>query len=105
MVNLCIPAAAIEAVGEAFAQGWQRSRRQPSPDEEAWLNINLGRVPLPVTALLETTLSARELIALQPGDVLSLGRAASQPVAVHVGQVHRFSGRLTRRGMDAGVAV
>ena len=28
MVNLCIPAAAIEAVGEAFAQGWQRSTRR-----------------------------------------------------------------------------
>jgi flagellar motor switch protein FliM len=105
MVNLCIPAAAIEAVGEAFAQGWQRSRRQPTPDEEKWLNANLGRVPLSVTALLETTLSARDLVALKPGDVLSLGRAASQPVAVHVGQVPRFSGRLVRSGMDAGVVV
>ena len=55
MVNLCIPAAAIEAVGEAFAQGWQRTRRQPSADEESWLHANLGRVQLPVTALLETT--------------------------------------------------
>ena len=105
MVNLCIPAAAIEAVGEAFAQGWQRSRRQPSAEEEKWLTANLGRVPLSVTALLETTFSARDLVALKPGDVLSLGRAASQPVAVHVGQVQRFSGRLMRSGMDAGVVV
>ncbi len=50
MVNICIPAAAIEAVGEAFEQGWQRTRKQPTPDEEAWLHANLGRVPLPVTA-------------------------------------------------------
>jgi len=105
MVNLCIPASAIEAVGEAFSQGWQRSRRQPTVEEEKWLNANLGRIPLSVTALLETTLSARDLVALKPGDVLSLGHAASQPVAVHVGQVPRFTGRLMRSGMHAGVVV
>jgi flagellar motor switch protein FliM len=105
MVNLCIPAAAIEAVGDAFAQGWQRARRQPSQEEEAWLHANLGRVQLPVTALLETTLSARDLIALQPGDVLALGHGAAQPVEVHVGTVRRFSGRLTRSGASAGVVV
>ena len=37
-------------VGEAFAQGWQRTRRQPTPTRRAWLHANLGRVPLPVTA-------------------------------------------------------
>jgi flagellar motor switch protein FliM len=105
MVNLCIPAAAIEAVGEAFAQGWQRTRRQPTAEEETALHANLGRVQLPVTALLETTLPARDLIALKPGDVLSLGHAAAQPVDVHVGSVRRFNGRLTRSGGGAGVIV
>ena len=60
---------------------------------------------MPVTALLETTLSARDLIALKPGDVLSLGHGAAQPVDVHVGTVRRFSGRLTRHGAGAGVLV
>jgi flagellar motor switch protein FliM len=105
MVNLCIPAAAIEAVGEAFAQGWQRARREPTPGEETWLHANLGRVCLPVTALLETTLPARDLIALRPGDVLSLGHAATLPIDVHVGDVRRFGGRLTRVGSGAGVLV
>ena len=105
MINLCIPAAAIEAVGEAFAQGWQRTRRQPSASEESWLHANLGRVTLPVTTLLETTLPARDLIALKPGDVLSLGHGAGQPVEVHVGSVRRYSGRLTRSGGGAGVLV
>jgi len=99
MVNLCIPAAAIEAVGEAFEQGWQRIRKAPTTNEETWLHANLGRVHLPVTALLETTLPARDLIALKPGDVLSLGQAAARPVDVHIGQVLRFGGRLTRQGV------
>jgi flagellar motor switch protein FliM len=105
MVNLCIPAAAIEAVAEAFEQGWQRTRKQPTPDEEAWLHANLGRVSLPVTALLETTLPARDLIALRPGDVLSLGHAVTQPVDVHIGQIRRYGGRLTQRGTTAGVLI
>jgi flagellar motor switch protein FliM len=105
MVNVCIPAAAIEAVGEAFEQGWQRARKQSTPDEEAWLHANLGRVRLPVTALLETTLPARDLIALKAGDVLSLGHATSRPVDVHIGQVRRYGGHLTSRGATAGVVI
>jgi flagellar motor switch protein FliM len=105
MVNICIPAAAIEAVGEAFEQGWQRTRKQPTPEEEVWLHTNLGRVALPVTALIETRLSARDLVELKPGDVLSLGHAATQPVDVHIGQVRRFGGRLTHHGTNAGVLI
>jgi flagellar motor switch protein FliM len=105
MVNICIPAAAIEAVGEAFEQGWQRTRKQPTADEEAWLHANLGRVRLPVTALLETKLPARDLIALKPGDVLSLGHAVTQPVDVHIGQIRRYGGRLTQHGNNAGVLI
>ena len=77
MLSLCIPAAAIEAMEEKVAQGWQRTRRQPTADEAARLQANLGRVPLPVTALLETRSTARELLALQAGDVVALGHSAA----------------------------
>ena len=46
---------------------------------------------------------ARELLALKPGDVLSLGHAVTQPVEVHIGQIRRFGGRLTQHGNSAGV--
>ncbi len=105
MLNLCIPAASIEAIGEKFALGWQRTRRQPMPEEEAWLHANLGRVQLPVTARLETTLPARELLQLRPGDVLALGHPASQPIEVQVGQVNRFTGHLTRTRNGVGVVL
>jgi flagellar motor switch protein FliM len=105
MLNLCIPASIVETIGERFAQGWHRQRREPSPQETAWLTANLGRVPLPVTALLQTELSARELLALRPGDVLALGRSASRPIDVHVSAVPRFQGRLTRAGGGVAIAV
>src|SRR3954471_8031255 len=71
MLNLCIPTSIIEAFGATFTQGYYRTRRQPTPEERTALFENLGRVPMPVTALLRTSLPARELLALRPGDVVS----------------------------------
>jgi flagellar motor switch protein FliM len=105
MVSLCFPAATIESMEEKFAQGWHRTMRQPTPVEQARLTANLGRIPLPVTTLLETRLAARDLLSLKPGDVLSLGHGASRPVDVHVGQVRRFLGRLTTSATGAAVRV
>ena len=105
MVSLCIPAAAIESMEEKVAQGWHRTRREPSATEATNLHANLGRVPLPVTTKLETRLIARDLLALRPGDVVALGHAISNPVDVHVGGVRRFAGRLTATESGAAVLI
>jgi flagellar motor switch protein FliM len=94
-LRLCIPAATIESMEEKVAHGWHKSRPEPTPQQTAYLNANLGRVPLPVTALLETRLEARELLALREGDIMAIGHPAADPVAVHIGDVLRFTGRLT----------
>ena len=105
MLNLCIPASAIEAVGDSFAHGWHRTRRLPTSDEETWLHANLGRVQVPVTAKLDTTLSARELLALNPGDVIALGHSLANPVDLFIGQVRRFQGHLARKGEGVGLRI
>jgi len=105
MLNLCIPATAIEATGDRFVQGSQRTRRQPTKDEEAWLTANLGRVTVPVTAMLETTLAAEELLKLRPGDVVALGHSVNQPIDVLVGKISRFAGRLAQNGHSMAVRV
>jgi len=94
MLSISIPAAAIETMEEKVAEGWNRTRRQPSASEAARLQVNLGRVPLPVKTLLETRMSAREVLALQTGDVVVLPQAASSPVEIQIGGVRRFNGRL-----------
>jgi flagellar motor switch protein FliM len=104
-LKLCIPASAIEAIGETFSQAWQRSRRQPTTEEAAYLSMNLGRVPLGVTAHLSTTVSARELVALRPGDVLTLGRNAGQPVTVSVGDLASYVGHLLVHNGNLAVRV
>jgi flagellar motor switch protein FliM len=105
MLSLCFPAAMIESMADRFAQGWQRTRREPTPLEREQLQTNLGRIPLDVAMVLETRLAARDLLALEPGDVLSLGLPASSPVAVHVGQICRFAGRLSTTASGAAVRV
>ena len=45
--------------------------------EAARLQINLGRVPLAVKTQLETRMTAREVLALRPGDVVAMPQSAS----------------------------
>lgn len=93
--NISIPASAIEPMEDKVAQGWGKVRRPPSPAEEERLMANLGRVPLAVTSLLETRMTARELVRIRPGDLISLGHPVRTPVDVRVGDVRRYRGRLT----------
>jgi len=103
MLNLCIPASVIEATGNAFVQGWHRTQREPTPTERLWLHDNLNRVPLSVTATLNTRLRARELVKLKPGDVISLGVPIHAPVTVRVGNHAKFVGRLVAPDVNVGV--
>jgi flagellar motor switch protein FliM len=105
MLSISIPAAAIETMEEKVTQGWNRTRRQPTAQEEARLYANLGRVPLDVSTILETRIGTRELLTLKPGDIMTLGHSANAPVDVQVGGVRRFSGRLTSEGGSKAVLI
>jgi flagellar motor switch protein FliM len=105
LLNLCVPASVIEATGASFAQGWQQTRREPTPQEQQWLTENLGRVRLAVTTDVQTRLTTRELIQLQPGHVLSLGVPAETEVNVRVGNIIKFRGRLATASGRAAVRV
>jgi len=95
MLNLCIPASIVENAGGHFVQAWHRQRREPTPTERAWLRENLARVPLAMTALLESRLAARDLLTLTAGDVVSLGVPLRKPIDLRIGQTLKFKGRLT----------
>jgi flagellar motor switch protein FliM len=105
MLNLCIPASAVEATGSGFVQGWHRTNRDPTATERQWLSTNLGRVPLSVTTSIETRLRARELVNLRLGDVLSLGVPVQSPIDVCVGNRTKFKGRLTASNGHAELRV
>jgi flagellar motor switch protein FliM len=60
---------------------------------------------MPVTALLEVSMSGREVVQLRPGDIMSLGRPITQTVKVRVGGTTKFAGRLARHGNRVAVAI
>lgn len=105
-LHLCFPAEAVEPVVSAMAAGSLRAARDANPEAAVWLRRNLARVPLPVSAQLQTTLPARDVLLLRPGQILELPHAAGRAVDVHVGGRARFRGRLSIQPNNmAGVVV
>jgi flagellar motor switch protein FliM len=94
MINLCVPATAIDSAGESFARGWHRTRREPTAVERSRLNVNLGQVRLPVAAAISSRIRTHELLDLRPGDVLSLGHRLDSPIQLRIGRTPKFSGRI-----------
>jgi flagellar motor switch protein FliM len=101
MLNLCVPA----AVGNHFAQGWHGTHREPTAAERKRLIDNLARVRIPISASLGTRIEAREVIAIRPGDCLTLGCPVREPVDVHAGRVVKWRGRPVRMERRLGVEI
>ncbi len=93
-IHLCIPIAVVETTATYVARGLQRRPRELSAAEREWLEVNLARVPVPLVPLIRTRLKAGAVVALQPGEVVSLPLAADQPLDVCAGGVRKFTGRL-----------
>jgi flagellar motor switch protein FliM len=105
MANLCLPVIIVESTGSQFAQAWHRQRREPTLQEREWMQEGLARVPLQLQAMLEAQLSTREVLALAPGDVVSLGVSAQKPIDVLVGSTVKFKGRLALESGRIGVRI
>lgn len=105
MVNLCLPVSLVESTGSHFAQAWHRQRREPNTVEREWVQENLSRVPVSLNALIQAQLTARDLMALQPGDVLSLGVPSHKPIDVMVGKTLKFKGRMAVESGRIGVRI
>ena len=105
MLHVCVPAAAVEAAGLSFGHGWQHAAPDPTAVQKARLAESLSHVSLPVTALLESRLRAREVLRLEVGDVLSLGVPAKAPVKVRVADRIKYLGRLSLKEERAAVVL
>jgi flagellar motor switch protein FliM len=93
-VSLCIPTNVVETSEGQFSTAWQRQKRELTPTERAWLDENLGRVPLPVVPLIRTRLKTGAVLALKPGEVVGLPLSADSPLDIYVGGIRKMTGRL-----------
>jgi flagellar motor switch protein FliM len=105
MLHVCVPAAAVEASGLSFGQSWQHAVPDPTAVQRARMAASLSHVSLPVTALLESRLRAREVLRLQVGDVVSLGVSVKAPVKVRVANRIKYLGRLSLKEERAAVVL
>src|SRR5205085_357137 len=105
LLNICVPASLIEASGTNLVIGHQTVKRERTALEERWLMESLGRVPVGVSADIETKLKTRELISLQEGQILSLGIPADANVNIRVGNIVKYRGRLAATNGRGGVLV
>ena len=105
MLHVCIPAVAIESIGLSFSQGWQQTVPEPTPAQRTQLVHTLGRVPMPVTAMLESSVHTRDVLNLHRGDVLNLGIPIESPVKVRIGSLVKCAGHLVADENRAGIRV
>ncbi len=90
VLNICFPAASIEAVSGSFTRSWQRTRREMTPTEQAALDENIGRVNVTLEAGIHAAIGARDFLRLQVGDVVGLEHPAGEPIDVNVNGKTKF---------------
>lgn len=105
VLNMCVPASIVEKTDSHFTGAADLHRHKRTAREHQWLNENLARVPMPLSAVLETRCTTREVVELRAGDVLSLGVPTSRPLDLRVGRTLKFRGQPAAHGGRASVVV
>lgn len=103
MLNFCLPATAIETVGDSFTHTWYRAHREPTVDDRQQFWRTLGHLPVRVAATVETTLAARDVLELAPGDIIALGHRLTDPLQVRVCDTVKFEAYPMQDDGHAGV--
>jgi len=93
-MQICIPLSVLEPIRPVLTAGFQTGQGQEV--DRAWqrrLASALRGVPVEVVVELgHTRISGRELLSLQPGQVIGLGRHVSTPVVAAVAGVPKLEG-------------
>jgi len=105
VINFALPVSFIEAAGGNVAQGMHRTRKEQSDRDRQRLIENIGRIPVEVSAGIDSQLCAADVLELREGDLISLGRSLREPVDVKVLGSSKFAGRLLRLAHSSGVRV
>jgi flagellar motor switch protein FliM len=98
-MSICYPFRVIEPVmGKLLSRGWLAYQRRTEADDKSE-NIARGlgvtSVEL-ITYLAETTITVRELLGLQPGDIVQTAKPVGAEVVIQVEDRNKFAGVLGR---------
>ena len=96
-MSLCMPFNVIEPVmGKLLSQGWLAYQRRSSvEDKSEEIARGLGATEVDVVAYLgQTSITLRELMNLQPGDILQTDKPIDADMILRVQGRNKFAGRL-----------
>ena len=98
-MSLCIPFAVIEPVmSKLLSQGWLAYQRQSAVEDKSQeIGRSLAATHVNVVAYLaETTITIRELLTLQPGDILQTTKPVGGEIIVQVEGENKFAAKIGR---------
>ncbi len=96
-MSLCIPFNVVEPVmGKLAAQSWLSYKKKGSSGEQLGkIKTNIAAATVELRAYLaETTIAMRDVMSLQPGDLLMTEKLANQEIKVLVEGKTKYAGRL-----------
>lgn len=95
-MNICIPCLMLEAVGDRLnTKFWFNSTsRKSEEDKSQGMQKVIEKTMLPITAVLgQTSLTLRELLELQVGDVIPLDKRTDKDIEGYIGNELKFLGK------------
>jgi flagellar motor switch protein FliM len=95
MMTLCFPTFALEDVlAKLNLQHYSSVSSKGDGEWSSSLTRSLGTTPIPAVAVLgETSLTLRELLSLEPGDVIRTNIPVQEEVKLYIGGKSRLCGR------------
>ncbi|HRX84787.1 MAG TPA: flagellar motor switch protein FliM [Phycisphaerae bacterium] len=107
-MSLCIPFNVIEPIMSKLAtQGWLAYRRAQHDEDQSQLvvrRLDAARVELRAY-LAETSITVRELLNLQAGDIIQTGKPAADEVLVRIEGKNKFAARVGKHKQGRAVKI
>ena len=106
MMNLGIPSIIVKMMSQKFEQQWSIQRRSGSDAEQNEMRSLLNRVPLTLEARMTgASIQVKDLLALEPQDVISLDIPVRRPAELRVNGRAKFLGEIVADGNHRAVVV
>lgn len=106
-INICLPCLMLEPIANKLnSKFWFTNLRSNSEDNNKHIKKMLERTHLPVTvAIKRSTVTVRELLELQTGDVINLDHGKNQDLFVYLGSRLKYYGKPGLIGNNLAVKI
>ncbi|TFH63931.1 MAG: flagellar motor switch protein FliM [Gemmatimonadales bacterium] len=96
LISICYPFMLLESVmGKLSGESWISSQRTSTQETRRLIEKEISSTNTRVAAVIgQTNLTVRDLLQLQPGDVVVLDKLASSDLVVQVGTKPKFLGKV-----------